>query len=119
MFILLKRAGILRVPHEIETAGIDLIQQDEQAYPPSAWSDTNGSIFTASNQGMTTSPSSAAIVENPSSVGNPAGAPEAAGQAEGGRRRKPAPRLQTASLSSMNLISESTEIAMEQAGLRN
>ena len=118
MFILLKRAGILRVPHEIETAGIDLIQQDEQAYPPSAWSDINGSIFTASNQGMTTSPSSG-IEERPSSVGNPAGAPEAAGQAEGGRRRKPAPRLQTASLSSMNLISESTEIAMEQAGLRN
>ena len=117
MFILLKRAGILRVPHEIETAGIDLIQQDEQAYPPSAWSNINGSIFTASNQGMTTSPSNAGIEERPSSVSNPAGAPEAAGQAEGGRRS--APRLQTASLSSMNLISESTEIAMEQAGLRN
>jgi len=37
IFGTLKWAGVLRIPAEMETSGIDVIKHNEQSYPLSAW----------------------------------------------------------------------------------
>lgn len=37
MFLILKRAGVLRIPPEMEETGMDVIKHNEPAYSYAAW----------------------------------------------------------------------------------
>ena len=102
-----KKFDILRISEEMEKSGMDIPIHDEQAYPPSAWMEPN--LVNTRPQIIpvpsTEAHSDTIIQEQPSMTGP---------QNNFGQRRRPAPRLQKTTLSSMNLISEnSSGIATE------
>jgi len=105
-----KKFDILRISEEMEKSGMDIPIHNEQAYPPSAWMEPN--LVNAINSGIILSvPSTEAhsgdtIIQDQSSMTGPQ-------DNSGQRRRRPAPRLQKTTLSSMNLISENSGIATE------
>lgn len=45
MFAILKWAGVLRIPIEMELAGMDAAKHNELAYPVSAWQEYQQGLF--------------------------------------------------------------------------
>lgn len=45
IFTILKRLGVLRVPLDMELAGMDAAKHNELSYPASAWQDDNAGLM--------------------------------------------------------------------------
>ena len=105
----------------MEKSGIDVSLHDQQAYPPASWMEPNllTSYFSSASLTVpsTETPSGVSHHENPPqpSMTDFVGKIIGPNENNSAPRRRPAPRLQTASLSSMNLISQSNPSVAEEA----
>ena len=108
-----KKFDILRISEEMEHSGMDIPIHDEQAYPPSSWIEPN----LVEKPGILPVPStevhSDAIQEPQQQPSMTDLVGKVIGPQNSGQRRRPAPRLQKTTLSSMNLISENSGITTD------
>ena len=117
IFLIAKKFDILRISEELEKSGIDVSLHDQQAYPPESSLEPNLiNSYLGSLPVPATETHSDDQHEHPPqpSITNIVGKIIGPQQNNPAQRRRPAPRLQNASLSSMNLIGQSNSSFAEE-----